>query len=163
MIIMGIDPGTAITGYGFLNIDRNDKMLPLAYGVINTPKEDKLSKRLVKIYKGISHLINKYKPVEIAIEELFFSKNAKTAISVSHARGVILLACEMNHKAIFEYKPLVIKKTVAGHGKADKKEMQKMITLLLGLKEIPKPDDAADALSIAYTHSSFRRFTDYVG
>ncbi len=161
MIIMGIDPGTAITGYGILKLTK-DKVLPIAYGVINTPKEDTLPKRLAKIYNSLAHIIDKYQPEEIAIEELFFSKNAKTAISVSHARGVILLACEMAEKKIFEYKPVVVKKTVTGHGKADKKEMQKMVTLLLGLKEIPQPDDAADALLIAYTHSSFRRFSEYM-
>lgn len=161
MIIMGIDPGTAITGYGFLIINKNE-IKPLAYGVINTSKNEKLPKRLVKIYKGINHLIKKYKPDEIAVEELFFSKNTKTAISVSHARGVILLVCEINEKKIFEYKPLVVKKNVAGHGKADKKEMQKMIRILLNLNETPKPDDAADALSIAYTHSSFRRFYKFM-
>ncbi len=161
MIVMGIDPGTAITGYGVLKINKND-ILPIAYGVINTPSGIRLSERLLQIYKGIEHLINRYKPDEVAVEELFFSKNTKTAISVSHARGVILFACEYNNKQIFEYKPVVIKKTVAGNGKADKKEIQKTITLILKLKEIPKPDDAADALAIAYTHSSFRRFRKYL-
>ncbi len=161
MIVMGIDPGTAITGYGVLKINKND-ILPIAYGVINTPSGIRLSERLLQIYKGIEHLINRYKPDEVAVEELFFSKNTKTAISVSHARGVILFACEYNNKQIFEYKPVVVKKTVAGNGKADKKEIQKTITLILKLKEIPKPDDAADALAIAYTHSSFRRFRKYL-
>lgn len=161
MIVMGIDPGTAITGYGIIKI-HNNNIIPIAYGVINTPSNKHLSYRLLQIYKGITHLIERYKPDEIAVEELFFSKNAKTAISVSHARGVILFTCEYNNKQLFEYKPVVVKKTVTGNGKADKKEIQKTITLILNLKTIPKPDDAADALAIAYTHSSFRRFKKYI-
>lgn len=157
---MGIDPGTAITGYGIIKLSNND-CFPVAYGIIETPKEHALSKRLSVIYNGMNTLIKKYKPDEIAVEELFFSKNTKTAISVSHARGVILLACELSGVKLFEYKPIVVKKTVSGHGKADKKEMQKSVSLLLKLKKIPKPDDAADALAIAFTHSSFRRFDKY--
>ncbi len=162
MIVLGIDPGTALTGYGVINIVNQNKILPVAYGVINTTKTKGLSKRLHKIFIGVDHLIKKYNPDEIAVEELFFSKNVKTGISVSHARGVILLLSEMNNLELYEYKPIVVKKTVAGHGKADKKEIQKMITLLLELDKIPKPDDAADALAIAYTHSSFRRFSKYM-
>jgi crossover junction endodeoxyribonuclease RuvC len=162
MIIIGIDPGTALTGYGLINIENQNKILPIAYGVINTTKTKNLSKRLLKIYKGIELIIDKYKPDEMAIEELFFSKNVKTGISVSHARGVVMLLAEIRNIQIYEYKPVIVKKTITGHGKADKKEMQKMVKILLELDKIPKPDDAADALAIAYTHSSFRRFAQYM-
>jgi crossover junction endodeoxyribonuclease RuvC len=154
MIILGIDPGTATTGYAFLRDDGGadgDTPVPLTYGVITTTPDTPMPIRLQQIYRRATALIAEYKPEELAIEEMFFGKNVTAAITVAQGRGVVLLAAADAGLKIREYKPAQVKQTIAGSGNAPKKQMQEMITTLLGLKSIPKPDDAADALAIALT------------
>ncbi len=153
MIILGIDPGLAITGYGFVELIDGDYSIK-EVGVIKTSKSLLLSQRLMKIHVGLTDLIKKYDPDEIAIEQLFFSKNTKTAIVVSQARGVLLLACVHQGKPVFEYTPLQVKQSVTGYGRANKDQVAKMVCYLLRLEEPPKPDDAADALAIAICHGN---------
>lgn len=152
MIILGIDPGIAIVGYGIMEY-KNNKFRVIDYGAITTPSTMNTTKRLEKIYKGIDLLIKNYNIDEVGIEELFFNKNVKTAITVAQARGVILLACSHNDKLIYEYTPLQVKQGVVGYGRASKAQVQQMVTSMLNLKEIPKPDDVADALAIAICHA----------
>ena len=156
MRILGIDPGLAIVGYSVIDSEKG-VYRPVDCGVINTPKELSLPERLELIYKGMGELIDTFKPDQVAIEELFFTKNITTGITVAEARGVILLACKQSGLPMFEYTPNQIKQSLTGYGKADKKQIQFMITRLLGLKAIPKPDDAADALAIALTHAQTNR------
>ncbi|MEG2002821.1 MAG: crossover junction endodeoxyribonuclease RuvC [Clostridia bacterium] len=158
MIIMGIDPGLATIGYGILDYKDNKKIEVVDYGVIETPKNEGLPQRLVMIESGIMQLIEKFHPAEIAIEELFFAQNVTTALSVAHARGVILMTCVKNCGSMFEYTPLQIKQAITGYGRADKQQIQQMVKTFLSLKTIPKPDDAADALAIALTHIQSRSF-----
>ncbi|MCI6458720.1 MAG: crossover junction endodeoxyribonuclease RuvC [Clostridium sp.] len=152
MIILGIDPGIAIVGYGIIEY-KNNKFKVIDYGAIFTPASTSTTKRLEKIYKGIDILIKNYNIDEVGIEELFFNKNVKTAITVAQARGVILLACSHNDKPIYEYTPLQVKQGVVGYGRAKKLQVQQMVEIILNLKEIPKPDDVADALAIAICHA----------
>ncbi|MEG1609368.1 MAG: crossover junction endodeoxyribonuclease RuvC [Clostridia bacterium] len=156
MIILGIDPGLAIVGYGVIVAEKGN-FSAIDCGVINTPKEMKKPDRLQMIADGIDAIIDKYKPDHIALEELFFTKNITTGIAVAEARGVILLKCNAKCKNLFEYTPLQIKQAMTGYGKADKKQIQFMVTRLLSLKTTPKPDDAADALAIALTHGQTAR------
>lgn len=151
MIILGIDPGTAITGYGVVEYKGNNFKL-LEYGVIRSAKNEVLAVRLNKIFTGINEIIDKYKPEQFAVEELFFNKNVKTALSVGHARGVILLAAHLKGLKVNEYTPLQVKQAVVGYGRAEKKQVQFMVKAILNLPDIPKPDDAADALAIAICH-----------
>ena len=125
----------------------------------STPKEENLAVRLCMLEKGVKQIIDKYKPDEIAIEELFFAKNVKTGIAVAHARGVILLTCNKECGRIFEYTPLQIKQALTGYGRAEKKQIQAMVKTFLNLKAVPKPDDAADALAVALTHSRTNRLS----
>jgi len=149
MIIIGFDPGTAITGYGVIEVLGN-KIKPIDYGCIITDKKSSTAERLMIIDKEASKLIKKYKPKKIAVEDIFFFKNLKTAIKVSQARGVILAAAaRLKTPFIEEYTPLQIKQAISGYGRADKKQVQKMVKILLNLKTIPKPDDAADGLAAA--------------
>ena len=150
-VILGIDPGTAITGYGVVS-ERNGDPSALAYGVIRTPAKQELSRRLVTIYAELNLLLDAYRPDAVAVEEVFFSKNARTALSVGHARGVVLLAVAQRDIPLFHYKPTQVKQAVAGYGGADKRQIQEMMRMLLGLDDIPRPDDAADALAIALCH-----------
>jgi len=149
MIIIGIDPGTATTGFGVIKKTKNDKLELIEYGCITTEKNLNSAKRLEKLYKEITSLIKKYKPDIVAVEDIFFFKNLKTAIKVSQARGVILLSIIKNKAKLLEFTPLQIKQAVACYGRADKNQVQQMVKTLLNLKKIPKPDDAADALAIA--------------
>jgi len=149
MIIIGIDPGTATTGFGVIKKTKNDKLELIEYGCITTEKNLNSAKRLEKLYKEITSLIKKYKPDIVAVEDIFFFKNLKTAIKVSQARGVILLSIIKNKAKLLEFTPLQIKQAVACYGRADKNQVQQMVKALLNLKKIPKPDDAADALAIA--------------
>jgi len=151
LVILGIDPGTAITGYGIIN-EANGGPRALTYGVIRTPANQELSKRLVTIYTELTALLDAYRPDAVAVEEVFFSKNARTALSVGHARGVVLLAVAQRNIPLFHYKPTQVKQAVTGYGGADKRQIQEMMRMLLGLKDIPRPDDAADALAIALCH-----------
>lgn len=151
MKILGIDPGTAIVGFSVIEyIDK--KMNLLEYGCIYTSKDLPMEERLVEIFNGIENIIKKYSPEHMAIEELFYFKNNKTVISVGEARGVILLAGKKNGLKIAEYTPLQVKIGITGYGKADKKQVQLMVKTLLKMEEIPKPDDAADAIAIAVMH-----------
>ncbi|MBQ8428186.1 MAG: crossover junction endodeoxyribonuclease RuvC, partial [Clostridia bacterium] len=149
MIILGIDPGLATLGYGVVEKDNRGKLLPLAYGVVTTPKELPLPKRLALIEKGVDEVLEKYRPDEVAFEELFFTENITTGIAVSQARGGALLTFSKKCERIFEYTPMQIKQALTGYGRADKKQIQQVVASILKLKEIPKPDDAADALAIA--------------
>lgn len=147
-IILGLDPGIADTGYGVIK-DDHGKLTCLAYGSIKTSAKDTLSNRLESLHIQLDEIIKKYKPEISAVEQLFFSKNVKTALIVGQARGVILLALKQNDISFFEFTPGQVKQAVSGYGSAKKDQVQKMVKTLLGLKEIPKPDDAADALAIA--------------
>ncbi len=154
MKILGIDPGTGIVGFGFIESSKGSLKLVDA-GVIRTPAKQAAEKRLLTIYDEVSGLIKEQRPDWISIEKLFFARNVTTAMSVSQARGVVLLAAVQSNLKIAEYTPLQIKMAITGYGRADKKQMQEMVRLLLKLEHIPKPDDAADALAAAITHSQF--------
>lgn len=148
-IILGIDPGIADTGFGIIEKGAGGKMTCLGYGSIKTKAGLPLADRLEILADELEAVIKKYKPKLACVEQLFFCNNAKTAIIVGQARGVILLTCKKNKVPITELTPLQVKQTIAGYGQAGKGQVQKMVKLLLGLKEIPKPDDAADALALA--------------
>lgn len=150
MLILGIDPGTAITGYGL--VEQIDELRLIDAGAILTPAGTPLEERLLTIHQQLSGLISVYQPDAVAVEELFFSKNVRTAMSVGHARGVVLLAAAQAGLPIFHYKPSEIKVAVTGYGAAAKPQVQEMVRLLLGLEETPKPDDVADAIAIAICH-----------
>ncbi len=152
MLILGIDPGTAITGYGLVSYEGNH-LRKVAFGVIRTGPELSLASRLHHIYLETIKIIGEYRPDAIAIEELFFNKNVRTALAVGHARGVILLAAANSGYEVAEYTPLQVKLAVTGYGRAEKMQIQEMVRVLLCLGEIPKPDDAADALAIAICHA----------
>ena len=162
MIILGIDPGLAIVGYGVLESVKG-KVTPIDYGVINTPAGMRTPLRLQRIHKGLMTLLEKYKPDEIAVEELFFQKNVTTGIPVAEARGVILMTAINYTEKLFEYTPNQIKQAITGWGGADKHQMQEVVRQTLRLKAIPKPDDAADALAVALTHAQTNRFGSLFG
>ncbi|MCX9011107.1 MAG: crossover junction endodeoxyribonuclease RuvC [Candidatus Methanoperedens sp.] len=151
MIVIGIDPGLATVGFGVI-LKNGEVITPVSYGCIRTSAEKQTPERLMEIYNEVCALLEKYAPDMIAIERLFFSKNVTNAMSVSEARGVIFLAAQQKNIPVFEYTPNRVKQAVTGSGRADKKQMQEMIKRLLGLDEIPQPDDAADGLSIALCH-----------
>lgn len=152
MIILGIDPGYAIVGFGIIEF-KNCRFRIINFGAITTPADMPFNKRLRVIFDEMSFLIEKYKPDAMAIEKLFFNTNAKTVIDVSQARGVIMLAAEKNGVPSFEYTPLQVKQSVVGYGRAEKKQVQEMTRRLLGLEKVPKPDDTADALAMAICHA----------
>lgn len=152
MIILGIDPGIAIVGWGVIEFSGN-KMKPLAYGAITTPAHTPITQRLKTIYDELSIIIDKYKPEAMAVEELFFNTNVKTAITVAHARGIVLLCASQKGVSDFEYTPLQVKQALTGYGRADKAQIQNMVKIMLGLNAVPKPDDTADALAIAICHA----------
>ena len=157
MIILGIDPGFAIVGVGIIEYKGN-KFRTIDYFALTTKAHTPIEERLKVIYEGIADAINKYKPDFIAIEELFFNNNAKTAIQVGQARGVILLAGVNANIPIYEYTPLQVKQALTGYGRASKSQIQQMMKSMLGLTEVPKPDDVADALAIAVCHGNSMRF-----
>jgi crossover junction endodeoxyribonuclease RuvC len=151
VLILGIDPGTAITGYGLVN--EQDGVLALVdCGVITTPSGQWLPERLQAIYQGLAEVIGQHQPAAAAVEELFFSRNVRTALSVGHARGVTLLALVDAGLPIYEYKPVEVKQAIAGYGGADKRQVQEMVRMLLDLDSVPQPDDAADAVAVAVCH-----------
>ncbi len=155
MRILGIDPGTGIMGFGVVDVD-SDKAHNFALvdaGVITTPPHTPHDERLEDIYNSLNEIIKATKPDAFSIERLFFVRNITTAMSVAEARGVALLAARQHKLPIFEYTPMQIKQTLTGYGKADKKQVQEMVRVQLGLKEVPKPDDCADALATAMTHA----------
>jgi crossover junction endodeoxyribonuclease RuvC len=150
-IVLGIDVGTADTGWAIISVEQEKRKL-LAYGSIKTSSKDPMPYRLVQIHEKLGDIIKEYEPMEMAVESLFYFKNQKTVMTVSQGRGVILLTAEENHLQIFEYTPLQVKMGVTGYGRAEKSQVQQMVKLIMGLTEIPKPDDAADAIAIAITH-----------
>ncbi len=152
MIILGIDPGYAIVGFGIIKYE-NNRFTVLDFGAITTPAGMEFSERLKAVYEDLSYLLQKYKPDAMAIEKLFFNTNKKTAVDVAQARGVILLAAKMHGADCFEYTPLQVKQSVVGYGRAEKKQVQEMTRHLLGLSAVPKPDDTADALAMAICHA----------
>ena len=158
MIILGIDPGLATLGYGVIEKDVKGNCRAIDCGVITTPKNESLPVRLAMLEEGINKVLDAYNPDEISMEELFFSKNITTGIAVAHARGVALLTCVKRCGKLYEYTPMQIKQALTGYGKADKKQMQAVVTSMLRLKSVPKPDDAADALAIALCHAFTSRF-----
>ena len=153
MIIVGFDPGIATLGYGVIKTEKRGKPEMVDYGIVSTPKDKNIAERLAMLEKGIKQIIDKFKPDEIAVEELFFAKNVKTGIAVAHARGVILLTAIKECGEIFEYTPLQIKQALTGYGRAEKNQIQQMVKTMLSLKSIPRPDDAADALAVALCHA----------
>lgn len=155
MIIVGFDPGLATLGYGVIESTKTGiKMID--YGAVITPKDDDLPTRLLKIEKGVSMIMEKFKPDQVAIEELFFVKNITNGISVAHARGVLLLTVKKFCEEIYEYTPMQIKLAMTGYGLSKKGQVQEMTKNVLGLKKRPQPDDAADALAVAITHANTR-------
>jgi crossover junction endodeoxyribonuclease RuvC len=152
--ILGIDPGTGIVGFGFIEADSKNLRLVDA-GVIRTPANQAAELRLLTIYDEVRQLIEEYKPQWLSIEKLYFARNVTTAMTVAQSRGVILLAGVQAKLEIAEYTPLQIKMAITGYGRADKKQVQEMVKILLTLEQIPKPDDAADALAAAITHAQF--------
>jgi crossover junction endodeoxyribonuclease RuvC len=152
MLVIGIDPGIAITGYGLVKEGHDGGIEMVAFGAVTTPARDDLSVRLQQVYAGIRGLVEKYHPDSAAIEKLLFGKNVTTAMAVGQARGVTLLALADCGIPIGEYTPASIKQAVAGYGNANKTQVQDMVRLLLNLDEVPRPDDAADALAVAITH-----------
>ena len=152
MVILGIDPGYAIVGYGVVNYNNNN-FKPLTFGAVTTPAGMDFPKRLDIIYNGITELIEKTKPDALSIEKLYFNTNTTTAIDVAQARGVIVLAAERCGVPIFEYTPLQVKQAVTGYGRAEKRQIIEMTKTLLGLSKAPKPDDTADALALAICHA----------
>lgn len=151
MKILGIDPGTATTGYGIIEI-KNGFVKSLEYGCIKTSAGTEKSKRLEIIYRSLTEIIKKFSPEIIAVEKLFFSKNVKTALSVGEARGIVLLAAAQNKLKLYEYTPLQVKMVLSGYGKASKGQIKEMVKIHLALDEVPRSDDAADALAIALCH-----------
>ncbi len=161
MIILGIDPGTATTGYGLVE-DEGGKLKVIDYGCIYTNKLLSMPDRLDLIAKDLKKIIKKYKPQAMAVEDLFFFKNAKTAITVGQARGVILFMGKNQKLKIFEYTPLQVKQAVVGYGRADKNQIQQMVKAILNLKDIPRPDDAADALAVAICCANSMKFEEKI-
>ena len=152
MLILGIDPGYAIVGYGIIE-SRNSRFTTIAYGAVTTPAEMDFNNRLCEIYHDMCYLLDTYKPEQMAVEKLFFTTNQKTAIDVAQARGVIMLAAAERKIPCFEYTPLQVKQSVVGYGKAIKAQVMDMTRRLLNLEKLPKPDDTADALAIAICHA----------
>ena len=151
MIVLGIDPGVATIGFGVVRTERQQNTL-IQYGTITTPPGIPLSRRLLQISEDMEQLIHQFRPDEMAVEELFFTKNITTGISVAHGRGVILLSAERLGVPIYEYTPMQAKQAVAGYGGADKRQVMLMTQRLLRMKAVPRPDDAADALALAICH-----------
>jgi crossover junction endodeoxyribonuclease RuvC len=151
VLALGIDPGTATTGFGLVREEEGELAL-IGYGTVTTAAGQPLPQRLQSIYQGLTQVIRQYQPDVAAVEELFFSRNARTALSVGHARGVVLLALADAGLPVYEYKPLSVKQAIVGYGSADKRQVQEMVRMLLRLAQIPQPDDAADAIAVAVCH-----------
>lgn len=151
MVVLGIDPGYAIVGYGIIAYEKNHFTVQ-EYGAVTTDKNTPFNQRLEEIYQGVNLLISKFRPDAVSIEKLFFNTNAKTVIDVSQARGVLVLSAQLQRIPVFEYTPLQVKQSVVGYGRAEKKQVQEMTRILLNLEKIPRPDDAADALAMAICH-----------
>jgi len=157
MLALGIDPGTATTGYGLVQ-DQDGSLAVVDYGVILTASDLEMPERLLEIFRQLNKIILLHRPESSAVEKLFFQRNVRTALSVGQARGVILLALAEAGLPVYEYTPLEVKQAVVGYGGADKNQVQQMVRALLGLKEVPQPDDAADALAVAICHLHSHRW-----
>ncbi len=157
-LALGLDPGTATTGYGLVRLHRDGSLEAVDFGVITTPKTLPAPERLNLLYQELNQILNQFHPATSAVEKLFFQKNISTAIGVGQARGVLLLALAQKGLEVAEYTPNEIKQAVAGYGSADKRQVQEMVRVLLSLPQIPKPDDAADALAIAICHLNTNRY-----
>lgn len=153
MKILGIDPGTGILGFGVIDVDPKGKTILIDAGVIRTPVKQPDSERLLTIYDELTEIVKDTMPDVMVVEKLFFSQNVTTAMSVSQARGIVLLIGKQHNLELYEYTPQQIKQALSGYGKADKKQMQEMVRIILKLKEVPKPDDCADAIAAALTYS----------
>ena len=153
MRILGIDPGTGICGFGVIEVTRQNRAKMITAGVITTPAHTALADRLLDIFDSLNEIIDETQPTVMSIEKLFFNQNITTGITVAEARGVAILVAKKRGLSVAEYTPLQIKQTMTGYGRAEKKQMQSMVRLHLGLKSVPKPDDAADALAAAITHA----------
>ncbi len=151
MIILGVDPGIATTGYAIIKVLSSNKLQVFDYGCIKTHKKKVFPQRLSQIHDELTNLIKKYKPDQVAVETIYFAKNAKTVMKVSEGRGVVILAAAENGVNVMEFTPLQVKQALTGYGRASKEQIQKMVKSVLNLKKIPKPDDVADALAIAIT------------
>ncbi|MDY7041524.1 MAG: crossover junction endodeoxyribonuclease RuvC [Chloroflexota bacterium] len=162
MPILGVDPGTAITGYGLVH-EGQGKLTVVEYGVVTTSSQLTLAERLLKIHQELSELVSRHAPSAVAVEKLFFSRNVRTAMAVGQARGVALLAAAQAGLPVYEYTPLEVKLAIAGYGGASKEQVQQMVQLLLGLEEVPRPDDAADAIAVAVCHLHSSRLVDLIG
>lgn len=162
MLAIGIDPGTAITGYGLVQRTQPGDLLAVDWGVILTPPDMPPSQRLATIYASLNEILAQHRPATAAVESLYFQRNVRTAMSVGQARGVVLLALEQAAIPSFDYNPNQVKQAVSGYGAADKMQMQTMVRTLLNLPELPKPDDAADALAIAICHLNTQRTQDLI-
>ena len=152
MAVIGIDPGTAITGYGIITQETDGNLKTIDYGIIETSHKEHTHNRLLKINSDLERVLSLHSIQSAAVERLYFQKNVKTALSVGQARGVILFTLAKFNIEIFEYNPVEIKQAITGFGQASKMQMQEMVKILLGLEEIPRPDDAADALAVAICH-----------
>ena len=157
-LALGIDPGTATTGYGLVRLTLDGELISVAFGIISTPKEATPSARLEMLYNQLRKLVKEHKPDTAAVEKLFFARNVTTALAVGQARGVVMLCLQQAGVETFEYTPKEVKQAVAGYGNAEKRQVQDMVRALLQLDSIPKPDDAADALAIAITHLNTKRY-----
>jgi crossover junction endodeoxyribonuclease RuvC len=161
MITLGVDPGTALMGFGLVQGDDDPQLI--TYGVVETTTEESMPERLVRLYDALWELIRTHSPDVLAIEQLFFARNVTTALAVGQARGVVLLAAAQHGMPVYEYKPSEVKQTISGYGKADKPQMQEMVRMLLNLPDVPKPDDAADALAVALCHIQMSRLERQYG
>jgi crossover junction endodeoxyribonuclease RuvC len=157
-LALGIDPGTATTGYGLVRLLPDGELIPVSFGILSTPKDATPSARLAMLYDQLCKLLKEHKPDSAAVEKLFFSRNVTTALAVGQARGVVLLALQQAGIDVFEYTPNEVKQAVAGYGGAEKRQVQEMVRALLQLEAIPRPDDAADALAIAITHLNTKHY-----
>ncbi|NPV56216.1 MAG: crossover junction endodeoxyribonuclease RuvC [Anaerolineae bacterium] len=162
MLVVGIDPGTAITGFGIIRQTTSDQLEAIAYGVINTEPNLSFEKRLDRLYCQLETLLQRHRPESAAVEQLFFQKNVKTALSVGQSRGVALLALARANLPVAEYSPMQVKQAVVGYGGADKNQVQQMVRVILDLPDIPRPDDAADALAVAICHLHHLRYARLV-
>ena len=162
MLVMGIDPGIAITGYGIIQTGPRNEYQCIDYGVVTTQAGTPDAERLSILYDELTALIQRYQPDSSAVEKLFFQKNVKTALAVGQARGVAMLTLAQANLPIQEYTPNDVKQTVCGYGNADKQQVQRMVQTLLHLDELPKPDDAADALAVAICHINHQSFNNFV-
>ncbi|HEY2982054.1 MAG TPA: crossover junction endodeoxyribonuclease RuvC [Anaerolineales bacterium] len=157
-LALGIDPGTATTGYGLVRLEPDGGLVAVTFGVISTPKDASPQARLEMLYDQLNELLSLHRPDTAAVEKLFFQRNVSTAMAVGQARGVALLSLQQAGVPVFEYTPNEVKQAVAGYGSAQKRQVQQMVRTLLAMLEIPKPDDAADALAIAITHLNTQRY-----